>query len=631
MLQTFRNKAQSKFIQAIVVVIALVFIFWGVGTNMMNNRESAILVNGEEVTFQELQKAYDVAYNRVRQQFGGTIPKGLAESLQIKEQVINQLIQETLLEQGAGAMGVRVSGIEVRDKIQAMEEFQVEGVFNLNKYKELLGSNGFTANSFEAKMSRDMLADRVIQSIEQFGVTVTDFEVDDLYTIEKEKVSVKYAKISPDLFTAQVQPTQEELTAWHEQIRDKFKTEPKAKIKYIQVQRSDVAAKIAIDEEKIAAAYKEDPGRFNTPELRQASHILFRTNAADSEEKVAAQRKKAEEVLQLAKAGQDFARLAEQYSEGPTKATGGQLGTFPQGQMVKPFDDAVFSMQPGSISDLVQTQFGFHIIKLEGIIPASTKTLADVRETLRDSLKAEEAKGLTFQVANDIYESIFAAGSLQAYSDATPETTITETDFFSLSSPPAALSGDQELLEKIFQLKKGELSSLLETAGGYAIVFVEETKAPVVKPFTEIEDEVKEDYVTSKTSEIAKEEAAKLLTALQEGTDFSEAAQASNTEVEESGPLSRVASSEDAPFPATLVQQTFRLSPSAPLPEEPALVGQDYFVFQFQDRTPPETTLAGEERQRYHDALVNMKKQQILAAWLDHMERNSEISTHKNI
>ena len=113
MLHILLNKPQSIVIQAIVVIIALVFIFWGVGTNMMNSREAAIVVNDEEITFQDFQTAYERAYNRIRNQFGGNVPQGLLENLGIKEQVQNQLIQEALLRQGASEMGIQVSREEI--------------------------------------------------------------------------------------------------------------------------------------------------------------------------------------------------------------------------------------------------------------------------------------------------------------------------------------------------------------------------------------------------------------------------------------------------------------------------------------------------------------------------------------
>ena len=137
MLQIFRDKSQSMFIQAIVVVIALVFIFWGVGANMMDKREAALVVNDEEISFQEYQRIYDDLLAGYRQQFGGSIPEALLDSLGLSSQVKNQLIQQALLRQGSASMGLLVSAPEVQQDIQEMVQFQENDSFNMEKYKSL--------------------------------------------------------------------------------------------------------------------------------------------------------------------------------------------------------------------------------------------------------------------------------------------------------------------------------------------------------------------------------------------------------------------------------------------------------------------------------------------------------------
>ncbi len=181
MLQILRNKAQSTVIQVIVVIIALVFVFWGVGTNMMNSREVAITVDDDEITFQQFQEAYDQAIKNLSAQFGGTLPKGLDESLGIKQQVIEQLIQSSLLRQGADRMGLRVSADEVRKFIIAMPQFQENGSFNMERYQALLAANRMTPNTFEASMRHDMLSDKTVQNISKFVILAADIEILDLY------------------------------------------------------------------------------------------------------------------------------------------------------------------------------------------------------------------------------------------------------------------------------------------------------------------------------------------------------------------------------------------------------------------------------------------------------------------
>ncbi len=183
-----------------------------------------------------------------------------------------------------------------------------------------------------------------------------------------------------------------------------------------------------------------------------------------------AQKLKAEGILTLAQAAEDFSTLAREYSEGPSGPDGGDLGLFSRGQMVKPFEDAVFSLQPGEISEVVQTDFGYHIILLEEIQEAKVRSLEEVREEIVLALKMEQARPLAFQIVNEAYEKIIGAGSLAAYLSANPDTKVVETEFFSRTDPPAGMSADPLFLERAFQLKENELSSIVETSSGYAII-----------------------------------------------------------------------------------------------------------------------------------------------------------------
>ncbi len=191
MLQLLRKKAQSTFIQIIVVIIALVFIFWGVGAQLAGNRQAALVVNGEEVTFQQYQQAYDRAYQRLSDQFGGNVPKGLAETFGVKQQVINQLIQTTLLRQGAQQMGLMVSAQEIRQTIEEMVQFQENGVFNVQKYKAVLAANRMAPTKFEDSMRTDQLSEIAAREIGNFASVATDFEVKEVYSQQNEKIDVK--------------------------------------------------------------------------------------------------------------------------------------------------------------------------------------------------------------------------------------------------------------------------------------------------------------------------------------------------------------------------------------------------------------------------------------------------------
>lgn len=632
MLQILRNKAQSTIIQALVLIIALVFIFWGVGTNMMNTRDAAISINGEEVSFQEFQKSYDQAIANYRQQFGDTISDEVLKSLGVKQQVINQLTQGTLLRQGEKAMGIMVTPGEIQASIQKMPQFRQVGDFSLETYKAILEANRMTPHKFEESIGRDLLGEKGMTAISNFATTVTATEINEAYQQDQETVLVKVVKISPDLFTDKIVVDPQKLAAWFETEKDNYKTEQKIKLQYLSFPYKAQEESITISDAQVLAQYEKDKAAYQIPEKRQARHILFKTAENSSAETQAAQLKKAEEILARARAGEDFATLAKTYSEDAAKGNGGDLGTFARGRMIKEFDDAVFSMQPNTISDIVKTKFGYHIIKLEKILPAVTQPLEEVRAAIAAKLQNEQARPATFQVANKAYEGIIAAGSLQAYADKHSETTIIPTDFFSRTVPPAALSHDTKFLDTVFALKQGELSSLVETPSGYFILFAEKIQEPAPPNLAAVMEQASKDYKLAQAGKMAKETAAALLAKVKGGADLETSAREAKLVTIKSGPLRKNNAVPDPALPASLVDQALRLGAKNLFPEKPMAVGNDLYIVQFLERKIPELKSLDEPaRKEYTATLLKQKQDLLLSSWLRHQEKNARILTSKNI
>lgn len=485
MLQIFRDKAQSTFIQAIVLVIALVFVFWGVGANMMDSRESAIVVNGEDISYQEYQRAYDQLLSTYRQQFGGSVPESLLKSLGLSQQIQTQLIQQALLRQGAQTMGLRVSGPEVQRDIQEMVQFQENGSFNMDKYKTTLQSNRLTPHKFEASMRYDTLSTKGVQAIGNFATIVTDAEINDLYLQSKESVTLNFTAIDPAAFTKLVTVEDAALQTWYDKNEENYKTAPQIKLKFLSF----------------------------------------------------------------------------------------------------PYD----------------------------------KDNADT-------------KPMTFKVANAAYEGIISAGSLLEYAKQHPEAAILETAFFPRSNPPANLDTDPSIQETAFSLKAGELSSLLESPSGYSILFAESIKVPEIPELQVVKKEVTANYKKAEAKILAKKKSEEILSSLQESGDFGELTKNNNLELKKAT-LSRSSfGKESNGFPSILLQNVFALSAAKPIPEEPAKVGQLLYVYQFTERTLPDTgAITDEEKEQFKTQIISSKQERLLIAWLRNQERSAEIFTSKNL
>jgi len=631
MLQLLRKKAQSTFIQIIVVIIALVFVFWGVGSNLSGDRQAALVVNGEEVSFQDYQQAYDRAYERFSAQFGGNMPKGLAESLGIKQQVINQLIQTSLLRQGAEKMGIYVSSEEVRKVIEDMVQFQENGAFNMDRYKAVLANIRTAPTKFEKSMRTDRLAEVGAREIGNFASVATDSEIREIYSQLNEQVEVDFVKFTPSEFEGEVKVDDEALATWFGTVKDNYKSAPQIKLRYFAFTYDSIADKVEIDDAQIGEYYKTNSQMFTQPEQRKAAHILFKASESDSEEIHEKQLAQANLILAKAKEGADFAGLAKEYSEGPSKDNGGDLGYFSKGQMVPTFDNAVFSLQKGGISDVVKTQFGYHIILVEDIKEASTPSLEDSKELIIANLQKKESESLAFQVANSAYESIISSGGLDQHLAGAPDADLKESDFFTRDDAPEDLKNDTIFLDKAFELKKGEFSSLIKGDSGYAIFQAEDIKEPAVPALETIKNELTEDYKVAQSKDLAKKAATDLLGTVTDAGSLTEAAKDMGYSAKSSGLLGRNGQNEDTDFPAALLEDAFLLSASSSLPKDVAEDGGSYYVYSFNNRVLPEMPEDSEAVEQYKASLMSFKQQQLLSAWLQSQQAQAEIITHQSL
>ena len=633
MLQFLRKKAQSLVIQIIVVMIVLVFIFFGVGTNLMNQQEAAILVNGEEISFQEFQNAYEQTYARFAQQFGGTIPKGLAETLNIKQQVINQLVQAALLRQGGMEMGLVVSAKEIQNEVEGMVQFQTDGAFDIERYKAILASNRLSPEKYEDSLRYDLLANKTIANISSFAAQPSDFELEDLYNLEKEAVHVTYTVITPNAYLDAVEIDPASLEQWFQENGERYQTEKMIQLTYLPFTFAETGKKVTIDEQDIKDYYDQHLTEYQIEEKRHARHILLKAGPNDTDETHEQHRAKAEEILARAQSGEDFAALAREFSEGPTGPYGGDLGFFGRGRMVKPFEDAVFdTMAKGDISEVVKTDFGYHIIKLEDVQLGGVRSLDEVRSEITDILQLEQAKPLAFQMANTAYENIITLGSLASFLEANPDTEVVTTEFFGSSAPPAGIASDPQFLARAFGLKEGELSSLIETKDGYVIISATAIKEPEVPELDTVRAQVEDDYKAGQSEELAKGAAEELITKLnQEGSDPVATVEAEGLAVQNSGPMLKGGADHASPFPPALVQEAFKLSLSAPVAQEPGLVKRDYFVYWLDKRTPPETAMTEDDRTTYRMMLQQIKEQQTLDAWLKNQQSQADITIHQSL
>ena len=641
MLDLLRSKAQSPFIQGTILIIVLVFVFWGVGSSYRGTINKVADVNKQPITYEEFKKAYDRIVDQYRTQFGGTLPKGLIESLGIDQQVIDQLIQRELLRQGAHKMGIMISDLEVKQSVEKMEAFRTNGAFNVEQYNAILTGSWMTPISFEESMRSDLITSKIVDQLMRFA-KVTPMEINENFNYENEEIKLEYAVFTAADFKEKVPINEEELAAYYEENKTSYMTDPQIKLDFLVFPfiPEDMPA---VSDAELEKYYRQNLNQYSTPEQRSARHILFKTSEGESEDALSEKYQQAEDVLELARAGEDFAELAKQFSEGPTGPKGGDLGTFSRGRMVKPFDDAVFGLSEGEISDdVVETQFGFHIIKLEKIEPARTKSLDEAKGSITAILQKQKLGELAFTNATESYEKIILAGSLAKYSE-TGEVKIIATDFFQQKSPADSglqegMINDPAFLDAAFALNKGELSSLVETGKGYAIIFAADKKESAVAPLEQVREQVEKGYAEQEAESLARQFAETLLATLKEQhvqgkDDLAAEAANSNITVKKSGSINRSGLSAGTEkiesLPPQVVSTGFSLTAETPYPDEIVTNGKSFFVFKLIGRQPPSQDLYAQKEDGLKTDLLEEKKTVILAAWLENEKSKATIEINE--
>ena len=615
MLNIIRKNAQSVVIQAVVVIIAVVFIFWGVGAKLRNSSNAMAVVNGKEIGFREFKQSYDRAVENYKEQAGGQLPE--SEQRFIKEQVLAQLVQQELLRQGAEKMGILVSKEATQRQISTIPAFTQNGQFDLAQYKTVLEQNRLSPNTFESGIHDDLLARRASDLIGSFAEMPANEMSHWLDYIDQE-IKLAYSVLDPQQYRAKVKITDEDLKTWFESHKLNYKTAPQAKLAYLNFTFADFAKPETVAEETLRAYYQEHLAEYHSPEKRRARHILFKVEDGDSNEARAAKKAEAEKVLQQLRQGGDFAAMAKKYSDDRSKERGGDLGFFSRGQMVPTFEESVFSLKPGEISSIVESPFGYHIIKVEEVQPEKTRSFAEVGPAIRQQLAQKTAQASAFQKASTTYEEIIRAGSLAKFSEK-EGAVILRTDFFAQDNPPkTVMASDSAFLKAAFALHKGELSSIVETPSGYAIIFAEDVKEPEIPELAAVRDRVVSDLTGEKSGELARAAAEEFLkTAKETGAWPQGLAKTESGYVKRIGPAGGI--------PESIRQDAFTRHGSGSFPESVLSQGDSFSFYQILDSRIGKSELDAGKQKNLEQQLLAMRQQMLLNALLGQLRKEAKI------
>ena len=418
MFDSVRNN--KRIVQIFLALITLPFAFFGVDSYVKNSGAGRDLasVGDSKITAQQFDQALRERRDQMRQSLGANFKPEIMNSPEVKLGVLNSLIDQRLLLLEADKNRLVTSNETLIDAISRIPALQEEGQFSKARYQMVLRAQGMSEPQFEARMRQDLTLQQLVGAVAETSFVSTT-QTEAMLKLQSEERQFSEYKVAPEQFAAQVKIDGAAVQKYYDENKSRFEVAEQVKAEYIVLSPDALAEQVTVSEDEIKQRYEneKEKKRFEQPEERRASHILIEINADTNKDKAKA---KAEDVLkEVQKSPAKFAELAKKYSEDPGSGQkGGDLGFFSHGMMDKTFADTVFKLKEGEISAVVETGYGFHIIKLTGIKPGKIRAMAEVRGEIEIELKREAAQRKFAEAAEDFSSTVYEqSASLQPAAD----------------------------------------------------------------------------------------------------------------------------------------------------------------------------------------------------------------------
>ena len=553
----------------------------------------------------------------------------LLRQMRIEEQILNQLISREIVLQQGRRLGVDATSEEIQEKILTVPAFLEEGNFFLQRYKAILRQNGLTVEQFEESIRYEIMQEKLRDLVTEY-VNVSDWEAEQDYRLRNEKARIRYAVVDPASFEGVEFVALKEVQAHYEENKASYRLPEQRQIEYLLADIGRLRATFEPTAEEMQDYYRENRSEFQVQEQVQASHILFKT-AGESPESVQKIRQKAEKVLEEAKADKDFAQLAQRHSEDGSAANGGDLGFFGRGRMVPEFERAAFGLAKGEISNLVTTQFGFHIIKVLEKQAARTQAFEEVENLIKSSITSEKAESAARDLADKAYRQ---SRNERSFEDIAKELNLaTETSpFFSPGAAIPGIGNAPDLSTRVFSMTEGTVSAPQRVPNGFVLARLVQVKPSEVPEFEEVRQTVQQDVVTRKGDAAARSKAEDLVKKVKAGRKLSSAARRDRIEVKLSDPFSRNGSIPD--LGASTPLDEFAFSAKEGEVSEPIQVGRRLVVAVLTERQDIDPEQFAAEKEEIRNRLLTRKRQTVFDAFLEgtrtRMQEKGEILVNQS-
>lgn len=493
MLEAIREHAQGKIAKIILALITVPFALWGVDSYIKNTGDGPVAakIGSQQISQQEFTLALKDQQDRMRASLGNKFDASIMDSPEMRLSVLNGLIDQRLVLAEAAQEGLNISDAQLAKIIGGIEAFWEGGKFSQARYEMMLRQQNMSPAMFERRVRQDLLLQTAQEGITRSALLPNSVS-DNLIRVSEQQREVSQAIIPIEQFMSQARIDPAAVKDYYEKHLNEFNVPEQARLEYVVLSADSLAGQISVSEDEIAKYYSEHSTQFGQAEERQASHILIGVAATASEAEKTAARDKANKIVkEIKQSPTNFAQLAKQYSQDPGSASqGGDLGFFARGAMVKPFDEAVFKMKPGEISELVQSDFGFHIIKLTAIKPSKVRALQEVRDQIAQELQKQKANKKFTESAENFSNLVYEQGDSLKPAAQQLGLKVEQSAWVSRMASDTPLLNNAKLLQAVFSeevLKNKRNSEAIEVAPNTLVAArLLEYKAASVKPLDQV-------------------------------------------------------------------------------------------------------------------------------------------------
>ena len=587
--------------------------------------DTVATVEGQPIKAEEFRRTYQSQLQAYRSAYGGNMNEALLKQLGVDQQILQQMVDERAALAEATRVNISVSDAELRARILAIPAFQENGAFiGEDRYRQVLQMQNppLTTTDFEEGIRRSLVVDKLRAAVTEW-MSIADKEVEQEYRRRNDKVKLAVVTFPIESFRADVKATDEEVASHFDAHKDSFRIPEKRKIKYLLVDTDAIRSKIVVPAADIERSYNDGLSQYQTPEQIRASHILLKTEGKDD----AAVKARAEGLLKQAKSGADFAELAKKNSEDEgTAPNGGDLDFFGKGRMVPEFDAAAFALKPGETSDLVKTQYGYHIIKVVDKKEGTTKSLADVRQQINDQLAFERAQAQAGDLAQSLQQQISKPADLDTAA-AGRGLQVQESGFFARDEPILSLGASPEVVSRAFEMNQGAVSGAIATSRGIVFITVTGKNDSYIPKLDEVKDKVRDEVIKEKAREFGRQKAAELAAKVKSAPDFEKAAKAGGFSAETTELLTR-----DAPIPGlgvapAVTDAAFKLPKGAV--SDPINTDTGSAIVKVVDKQEVTDTEITSNKDRFREELLADRKNRFFSSYMSKAKQKMRIEVNR--